>query len=146
MKLQLENQYTFQEMMGYGDDPEPMKVEHIKEHIEFWRFKLAQLNDSGFGNDELVQLEHFLFCLAHDGDVEFAEPLKEYEYQVSFEYFTTFTVAAASEDVADALASKYFMKYDKNLREQAFEHEGNSGWNTVVSRNYGSHDVIRENY
>lgn len=138
MKLQLENQYSFQKAMGYGDDPEPMELRHIKEQIAFWAGQLQIDIDDGVVSSGYAGLESFLFELSR-GEVSFSNPLREFRYDVEYSAQTSFTVCAGTQEEADELASKFYYDHDSELRAKAGDDVRNS-WlcrdGKTVCKNY----------
>ena len=145
MKLELENQYSFQEAMGYGDDPEPMDKHDILDHITNWHAIIQGMVNNGCEfSDEMTQLESFLYDLSNC-KVEFSEPLQEFKYGVTYTCWTDFVVCAKSQEEADELATKFYYEHDSELRAKA--NDPNKGAKDAeLYRRDGTYITVARNY
>lgn len=142
MKLTMKNQLSFQKAMGYNDDPEPMSIDEVVHQIALWRETVSALADRGSAfSDELTQLESFLFELSYKSEIEYAEPLDEYEFEVIWQFRTPIRVAAKNQYTARSRAIEYFEKNQQGLaacKEYSntliFDEDGDEVFDEVNSR------------
>lgn len=115
MKLTMKNDYTFQKMSGYPDDPEPMSVDDVKSELARW----SKIVGSWMEGDEprveqIAGLDGFLSALATE-EVEYEEPLEEYTFLVGFEYYRRFRVVGKSAEDARQMAKFRYAEYKERL-------------------------------
>ena len=143
MKLTMKNPRTFQALSGYPEDPEPVTEKQVKEQIMYWHDLLCAECESLPG--DIANLEAFLYNLA-EAEVEYEEQMSEYEYGVTYTYWRTFSIKAATQEEADILADRYFLAHDDEWRKQAVLDRGEDWeWNTELYRKHTC-ETIRENY
>lgn len=144
MKLTMKNQYSFQEAMGYEDDPECMTPSEVIDQLEHWRVAISYLVDEGTKiqfSSELIQIESFLSNLVESRKVVYEEPLQEYEFTVVFEYNLPINVLAKDEGDAVLLAIK-------RVKEQGQAFESAKTWaNTLIYDDDGDevYDMFNDN-
>lgn len=113
MKLTMKDNYSFQKVIGYPDDPEIMSTDDVKEALANWSKIIGSLL---MGEkpplDYIAGLDGLLSALA-DGEVEYEEPLREYEYTIVFEYSTPLKVMAKDENSAALLAIHEVKQHEK---------------------------------
>lgn len=112
MKLTMKDNYSFQKAEGYLDDPDMMSVDEVKEQLRYWHGILEGMDMNAQLPSDLVYLSSFIKSLA-DGEVEYEEPLHEYEYTIVFEYSTPLKVMAKDENSAALLAIHEVKQHEK---------------------------------
>ena len=115
MKLTMKNDYTFQKVSGYPDDPKMMSTDEVKEELARWSYVIGSwMEGDRVDLDQIVGLDAFLSALATD-EVEYEEPLNEYWFMATFEYQDSFRVVAQSQEQADTAAKGLFESYTTTL-------------------------------
>ena len=105
--LRLHDQTSFQDILGYHDDPDPMSCEQVACEIGRWADELsvAAQDGSGASSDTLADAGAFLRAIA-EGDIALSDPLPEYRYIGAVEYAREFTIAAPDAHIADEIAAR----------------------------------------
>lgn len=105
--LRLHDQTSFQDILGYHDDPDPMSCEQVACEIGRWAEELsvAAQDGSGASSDTLADAGAFLRAIA-EGDIALSDPLPEYRYIGAVEYARSFTIAAPDAHIADEIAAR----------------------------------------
>lgn len=144
MKLTMKNNYSFQKVIGYPDDPEIMSTDDVKEALANWS-KIIGLLLMGEKPplDYIAGLDGLLSALA-DGEVEYEEPLKTYGYHAGFEYYDNFEVIAESQEQADEAALKLFESMAADMPAKINDAKGCFKYLEQYDPNYGSDKRIYE--
>lgn len=144
MKLTMKNDYTFQKMSGYPDDPEMMSTDDVKEELARWSHVIGSWME---GNevvlDQVAGLDAFLSALATD-EVEYEEPLKTYWYHAGFEYYDEFEVIAESQEEADEKALEKFKTMANEMPQQINGSKGCFKYLEQFEPDWGCRDRIYE--
>lgn len=143
MKLQLNNQLTFQETSGYPEDPAPMTQEEVKKQLMHWHDEIAKLGEETDYTPDLCDLEAFLYSLANC-EVEYEHPFAEYSYYAGFEYCFNFDVIAESQEKADEKAIEKFKAMANKMPQQINDSQGTFKYLEQYKPNWGCADRIYE--
>lgn len=144
MKLTMKNDYTFQRMSGYPDDPEMMSVDDVKAELARWSHVIGSwMEGDEVVLDQIAGLDGFLSTLATE-EVEYEHPLKTYGYHAGFEYYDEFEVIAESQEEADEAALKLFKGMADAMPQRINEAKGCFKYLEQFEHGYGSHERIYE--
>jgi hypothetical protein len=108
MNITLYDDYDFQKLMGYLDDPEPMSATEAHEEMQRYGRLLGVLLDNFDGDCETFNALAFAHNLLIKSAVSYTHPFAKYEYRVGFEYNDILTVRAESQNIADEIAESHF--------------------------------------
>lgn len=115
MKLTMKDNYEFQKISGYPDDPEPMSTGDVKEELARWSEVVSSwLCGCEMFHDQIAGLEGFLSALASD-EVEYEDPCEEFTFIAGFEYYKRFRVVAHSAEDAYQMAKLRYAEYKERL-------------------------------
>ena len=135
MKLTMKNNYTFQKVSGYPDDPKMMSTDEVKEELARWAHVIGSwMEGDAVDLCQVVGLDAFLSALA-TSEVEYEEHLESYRYHAGYEYFNFFDVVAGSQEEADKAANEQFRRMRSNMPRRVNESRGVFGY---LERNDGS--------
>ena len=124
MKLTMKNNYSFQKVIGYPDDPELMSVPDVKRELARWSEVVGGWMEGEEPSvDQIAGLDGFLSALA-TSEIEYEEPLKTYGYHAGFEYYDDFEVLAATQEEADEAAEKLFKSMAEGMPQRINETKG----------------------
>jgi len=118
MKLTMKNDYSFQKAEGYLDDPDTMSVDEVKKQLSYWHDLLEAMDANAKLPSDLVHLSSFIESLAN-GEIEYTNPLQEFEYGMAFEYYHRFKVTAKSQEEADEIAKCLGLSNEQLFRRVA---------------------------
>lgn len=123
MKLTMKNGYTFQEAIGYPEDPEMMSADDVRAELLRWSEEIGKWADGGeLGYEKVWGLDGFLSALA--GEIEYEQPLGKFGYHAGFEYYDNFEVIAESQEQADIQAIKLFKAMRDGMPKRINEAKG----------------------
>lgn len=115
MKLTMKDDYTFQSITGYPDDPEMMSTDDVKGELARWSQVIGSWMEGGEVTlDQIAGLDGFLSALATE-EVEYEEPLEEYTFVAGFEYYKRFRVFGRSAEDARQMAKCRYAEYRVRL-------------------------------
>ena len=115
MKLTMKDNYEFQKMIGYPDDPEPMNTGDVKEELARWSKVIGSwIEGDEIVLDQIVGIDGFLSALATD-EVEYEDPCDEFTFIAGFEYYKRFRVVAHSAEDAYQMAKLRYAEYKERL-------------------------------
>lgn len=144
MKLAMKNDYTFQRVSGYLDDPEMMSVDDVKAELVRWSETIGSWIDGDeVVLEQVVGLDGFLSALAF-GEIEYEQPLKKYGYHAGFEYYDDFEVVAESQEKADEAAMDLFKRMKGGMPERINEAKGCFSYLEQFDPGYGCDKRIYE--
>ena len=124
MKLTMKNDYSFQRIIGYPDDPEMMSTDDVKAELKRWAHVIGSWMDGyPVELDQIMGLDGFLSALATE-EVEYERPLNTYGYHAGFEYYDNFEVIAESQEQADEQALKLFERMKEGMPQRINEAKG----------------------
>lgn len=124
MKLMMKNQYSFQKVIGYPDDPELMNPDDVKEELARWSHVIGSwMEGDDVTVDQIAGLDGFLSALA-TSEVEFEHPIKKFYYHAGFEYYDNFEVIAESQEQADEAAQGLFKAMADGMPQRINEAKG----------------------
>lgn len=122
LKLTMNDEYSFQKMMGYHDDPEAMTIDEVRPEISHWANIVGRMLDGeNLNADCLNGLDGFLSSLSQ-ADIEYEHPLTEYGYHIGIELCSDFTIYARSQDEADEKAKIEFERANNWLHGVKVDH------------------------
>ena len=129
MKLTMKNNYSFQKVIGYPDDPELMSVDDVKREFSRWSETIGSwMEGDEVVLDQIAGLDGFLSALAIS-EVEYDEPILKYEFTADFNYYYPFEVFASSQKEADVKAVEFLQKHQTFMKD---------------NKNFGSDIVYRD--
>ena len=101
MKLTMKNDYSFQKVIGYLEDPEAMSTDEVKAELARWSKVIgAWMEGDEPTADQIAGLDGFLSAIATE-EVEYERPLIPFKYHAGIEYYLNFEVAAFTQEEAD---------------------------------------------
>lgn len=117
LKLTMNDDYSFQKMIGYHDDPAMMTTDDVQSQLSCWADIVGKILDGETINtDYLSGLDGFLKSLSDIADIRYEHPIPTYEYHAGFELYSNFYVRAGSQDEADEKAKVEFSKRECVVR------------------------------